>query len=80
MDKGRPGSQYGKSRKPATNVSAIKEINYKDVALLKQFITERGKILPRRITGLSAKQQRLLTKAIKRARCIALMPFTALET
>jgi len=55
------------------------DINYKDVALLKQFVTERGKILPRRITGVSARQQRTITKAIKRARCIALMPFAASE-
>lgn len=50
-------------------------IDYKDVDLLKKFITERGKILPRRITGLTAKQQRDLTTAIKRARILALLPF-----
>jgi small subunit ribosomal protein S18 len=50
-------------------------IDYKDVDLLRKFITERGKILPRRITGLTAKQQRDLTTAIKRARIIALLPF-----
>lgn len=50
-------------------------IDYKDVDLLRKFITERGKILPRRITGLTAKQQRDLTLAIKRARILALMPF-----
>ncbi len=50
-------------------------IDYKDVDLLRKFITERGKILPRRITGLTAKQQRDLTKAIKRSRLIALLPF-----
>lgn len=50
-------------------------IDYKDVDLLRKFITERGKILPRRITGLTAKQQRDLTVAIKRARVIALLPF-----
>ena len=50
-------------------------IDYKDVELLRKFITERGKILPRRLTGLTAKQQRHLTKAIKRARVLALLPF-----
>jgi small subunit ribosomal protein S18 len=50
-------------------------IDYKDVDLLRKFITERGKILPRRITGLTAKQQRDLTQAIKRARILALLPF-----
>ncbi|KPQ36348.1 MULTISPECIES: 30S ribosomal protein S18 [Cyanophyceae] len=50
-------------------------IDYKDVELLRKFITERGKILPRRITGLTSRQQRDLTKAIKRARILALLPF-----
>ena len=50
-------------------------IVYKDVDLLKKFITERGKILPRRLTGLTAKQQRDLTNAVKRARIVALLPF-----
>ena len=50
-------------------------IDYKDVDLLRKFITERGKILPRRITGLTAKQQRNLTRAIKRARILALLPY-----
>ncbi|QNG30206.1 30S ribosomal protein S18 [Synechococcus sp. LTW-R] len=50
-------------------------IDYKDVDLLKKFITERGKILPRRLTGLTAKQQRDLTNAVKRARIVALLPF-----
>ena len=52
-----------------------KSIDYKDVASLKNFISERGKILPRRITGTCAKHQRELTVAIKRARHIALMPY-----
>ena len=50
-------------------------IDYKDVDLLKKFITERGKILPRILTGLTAKQQRDLTNAVKRARIVALLPF-----
>ncbi len=50
-------------------------IDYKDVDLLKKFISDRGKILPRRLTGLTAKQQRDVTTAVKRARIIALLPF-----
>ena len=50
-------------------------IDYKDVARLKKFVSERGKILPRRITGTCAKHQRKLTTAIKRARHVALMPY-----
>lgn len=52
-----------------------KEIDYKDVNLLKKYITEGGKILPRRMTGTCAKHQRVLAKAIKRARLVDLLPF-----
>jgi small subunit ribosomal protein S18 len=58
-------------------VSKIKHIDYKNVALLKRFTSERGKILPRRTTGTSAKYQRQLDIAIKRAREMALLPFVA---
>lgn len=54
----------------------IEQIDYKDVALLRKYVSERGKILPRRVTGVSAKAQRKLTVAIKRARMIALLPYT----
>ncbi|WP_311772533.1 30S ribosomal protein S18 [Listeria booriae] len=54
-------------------------IDYKDVELLKKFVSERGKILPRRVTGTSAKYQRKLTVAIKRSRQMALLPFVAEE-
>ena len=53
-----------------------KEIDYKDVVTLKKYVSERGKILPRRITGNCAKHQRAITLAIKRARHVALMPYT----
>ncbi len=56
--------------------NGITEIDYKDVKLLKRFTTEQGKIIPRRVTGSSAKMHRKLVRAIKRARSIALMPFT----
>jgi small subunit ribosomal protein S18 len=52
-------------------------IDYKDVKLLKMYVSERGKIIPRRITGSCAKHQRSLTTSIKRARGIALIPFAA---
>jgi small subunit ribosomal protein S18 len=54
----------------------ITEIDYKDVDLLKGYITETGKIVPSRITGTSAKYQRQLASAIKRARYLALLPYT----
>jgi small subunit ribosomal protein S18 len=56
------------------------KISYKEPDLLKYFLTERGKIIPRRITGNCAKHQRELTVEIKRARSIALLPFAVAET
>ena len=55
----------------------IEVVDYKDTELLKRFISERGKILPRRVTGTSAKNQRKVVNAIKRARVMALLPFVA---
>ena len=72
-----------KYRKPSKKkvcafcVAGEKTIDYKDVAKLKRYMSERGKILPRRMTGTCAKHQRQLTEAIKRARHVALLPFTA---
>lgn len=57
--------------------AGIRHIDYKDINTLGQFITERGKIIPRRITGVSAYYQRHLVQAIKRARHMALLPFVA---
>ena len=54
-------------------------IDYKDVDLLKRYISEKGKILPRRVTGTCAKHQRTLTVAIKRARIMGLLPFTTVD-
>jgi small subunit ribosomal protein S18 len=59
------------------DTSSIEYVDYKDIELLKRFINEQGKMLPRRITGVSAKFQRQLTRAIKRARHLALLPFVA---
>lgn len=52
-------------------------IDYKNPQMLRNFLTDRGKIVPARISGLTARQQRQLTKAIKRARMLALLPFTS---
>ena len=60
--------------------NSIKEVNYKDVKLLKRFVTDQGKIMPRRVTGTSSKMHRKLVKAIKQARNIALMPYTAVSS
>lgn len=57
----------------------IDHIDYKDVELLKRYISEKGKILPRRVTGTCAKHQRTLTVAIKRARIMGLLPFTTVD-
>ncbi|MCW6036594.1 30S ribosomal protein S18 [Spirulina subsalsa FACHB-351] len=66
-------------RKRLSPIKPGDPIDYKDVELLRRFVTERGKILPRRITNLTAKQQRDLTASIKRARYMALMPYINTE-
>lgn len=60
--------------------NSILEIDYKDVKLLRRFVTDQGKIMPRRVTGTSAKMHRKLVRAIKKARNIALMPYTNTST
>ena len=69
----------GRRRRKVDFIAAnhIEYIDYKDIDLLRRFISERGKILPRRVTGTSAKNQRKLTVAIKRARIMGLLPFVA---
>ena len=67
----------GKKRPPPFTTEPDFKFDYKDPQQLRYFITERGKVVPRRISGLSARQQRQLTLAIKRARNIALLPYTA---
>jgi small subunit ribosomal protein S18 len=62
-------------RKRLSPIPPSQPIDYKDIDLLHKFITERGKILPRRITGLTSKQQKAVTTAVKRARVLALLPF-----
>lgn len=58
-------------------VDKVETIDYKDLGKIRRYTTERGKILPRRISGNCAKHQRSVTLAIKRARIVALLPFTA---
>ena len=71
----RPARSPAKKKVCMFCVEHIEEIDYKDTAKLRKFITEKGKILPRRITGTCAKHQRALTVAVKRARHVALMPY-----
>lgn len=74
----RPGGKVRRSKRKVCAFCSEKaeKIDYKDVAKLRKYVTERGKILPRRISGTCAKHQRELTDSIKRARNIALLPFT----
>ena len=74
----RPMNRGRKARKKVCGfcVDKVENIDYKDIARLRRYMSERGKILPRRITGNCAKHQRALTVAIKRARHVALMPYT----
>ena len=60
-----------------SHISLNQKIDYKDIDLLSLFLTEQGKILPRRATGVTVQQQRKLAKAIKRARIVSLLPFVA---
>jgi len=71
------GGGGGRRRVDIFAADGVDEIDYKDVARLRRFLSERGKIEPRRKTGLSAKRQRALAVAIKRARHLALLPFVA---
>ena len=76
----KPRKSYtGHSRKKVCPFCAdnVAEVDYKDVETLKKYISERGKILPRRITGTCTMHQRAVTTAIKRARTVALLPFDA---
>ena len=73
-------SPFARKKKTCPFVAAkAGNIDYKDMETLRQFITERGKILPRRITGVSYFYQKVLKKAIKQARYMALLPFVAKE-
>ena len=75
----RPMNRGRKARKKVCGFCVDKDenIDYKDIARLRRYMSERGKILPRRVTGTCARHQRELTVAIKRARHLALLPYTA---
>ncbi|MEM8629070.1 MAG: 30S ribosomal protein S18 [Chlamydiota bacterium] len=78
MKKGKNSSIFSRRKKQCPfTVSGCKHIDYKDTEMLSHFVTERGKILPRRITGVSHRYQKLLKAAIKKARHVALLPFVA---
>nr|BDA98564.1 ribosomal protein S18 [Proteomonas sp. NEIS-1375] len=62
-------------RRKSSPLKTNEIVDYKDVELLSKFLTEQGKILPRRMTGLTTKQQNQMTKAVKRARMLSLLPF-----
>ena len=69
-------SEFYRKKKKVCYMCTGKTINYKDVDTLKKYINEKGKILPRRVTGACAKHQRFIAEQIKRARMICLLPFT----
>ncbi|HPD88030.1 MAG TPA: 30S ribosomal protein S18 [Oscillospiraceae bacterium] len=78
----RPERPGNRNRRPKKRVCAfcadkIEEIDYKDVPRLRRFLSERGKIIPRRVTGTCARHQRQLTVAIKRARHLAFLPYVS---
>lgn len=79
--KGRPagGALFRRKKFCRFTVEKVKEIDYKDVDVLKDFVTEQGKIIPARITGTRSHYQRQLSTAIKRARFLALLPYTDLH-
>ena len=73
----RRGGRKGRKKVCAFCVDKVEVIDYKDISRLRRFISERAKILPRRVTGTCARHQRELTIAIKRARYLALIPYTS---
>lgn len=73
----RRGGRKGRKKVCAFCVDKVDMIDYKDISKLRRFVSERAKILPRRVTGTCARHQRELTVAIKRARYLALMPYTS---
>ena len=70
------GGRKGRKKVCAFCVDKIQDIDYKDTLRLRRYLSDRGKIVPRRVTGTCARHQRQLTTAIKRARVLALLPYT----
>ncbi|MGL4483484.1 MAG: 30S ribosomal protein S18 [Anaerovoracaceae bacterium] len=77
MERRRPNFNNRKKKECLFCKNKTDHIDYKDTDTLKNYITERGKIIPRRVTGTCAKHQRAVTTAVKRARVVALLPFMA---
>jgi small subunit ribosomal protein S18 len=77
--KGGRGQLFRRRKFCRFTAEGIKEVDYKDIGLLKDFINENGKLIPARITGTKARYQRQLSVAVKRARYLALLPFTDLH-
>ncbi|CAM3500524.1 30S ribosomal protein S18 [Pseudostreptobacillus hongkongensis] len=75
----KPVAEFKKRKRRPKVKFKIEEIDYKNVDLLKNFMNDKGKISPSRVTGLDAKIQRKIARAIKRARQIALLPYTRIE-
>ena len=74
---GRGGRTFMKKKVCSFCINKMSEVDYKNINLLKKYLTEKGKIIPKRITGTCAKHQRILAQAIKRSRMAALLPFVA---
>jgi small subunit ribosomal protein S18 len=77
--RGGRGQLFRRRRFCRFTAEKVKEIDYKDIGVLKEFINENGKIIPARITGTKARYQRQLSVAIQRARFLALLPYTDLH-
>ena len=75
----KPATEFKRRKRRPKVKFKVEDINYKNVDLLKNFMNDKGKISPARVTGLEAKIQRKIAKAIKRSRQIALMPYTRIE-
>lgn len=69
-------AEFSRRKKKVCLMCTGKTVNYKDVDILRKYINDKGKILPRRVTGNCARHQRFIAREIKRARAIALLPFT----
>jgi small subunit ribosomal protein S18 len=75
-DDRRGGKGRGAARKKLLSDEIFSKVDYKNPQVLRSFVTDRGKMIPRRISGASARQQRVISTAIRRARMLALLPFT----
>jgi small subunit ribosomal protein S18 len=75
-DDRRGGKGRGSVRKKLLSDEIFQKVDYKNPQVLRAFVTDRGKMIPRRITGASARQQRVISSALRRARMLALLPFS----